>query len=493
MLGIGIGVSDAQAYDAAVDASVNAQFYTLSSPYGDPLIRRRRYTQTLGLSVLNLQGDYVPGGPELSIRGRVRLDADLGQQNAERDVNNQGRFIPGLERAPVDLMYLYVEGNNYLDGHLGFKVGRQYVTDVLGWWSFDGGLARITTPAYVAFEGYGGLEQRGGLPMLSTSRFSADGVFRGDRTGFDANDWTSFQDESQIAPAWGVAAETTGLHWLSARATYRKVINQDTVYVSPFADPGGGFTTVAGSRVSTERAGLSARLGDRDLGAVTGSAVYDLYNQLVSEYAGSLEWYATDQLTLGANYDYFLPTFDADSIWNWFTHNGMTTATGRVAWNINRQLGVQASGGVRLFKTEGDPDEYGAQQLDPNATPDRTTTGQLLDGLGTVSGSYRYGDGNVTLRGMGESGDRGHRVGADITQQQFYDAKHYDTKLIVSLYDWSDGLRPDRDATSFSYVVGGGVLPSNWTRFGIEWEHATNRLVGQRYRVLATVDLTVLK
>ena len=36
-------------------------------------------------------------------------------------------------------MYAYIEGRRFCKGWLGFKLGRQYVTDVLGWWAFDGG------------------------------------------------------------------------------------------------------------------------------------------------------------------------------------------------------------------------------------------------------------------------------------------------------------------------------------------------------------------
>ncbi len=57
------------------------------------------------------------------------------------------------------------------------------MSDVLGWWSFDGALLRVTTPYYVQLEAYGGLEQRGGLP-LSTSRFERQGIWRGSHRGF---------------------------------------------------------------------------------------------------------------------------------------------------------------------------------------------------------------------------------------------------------------------------------------------------------------------
>src|SRR6185295_20359055 len=101
-----------------------------------------------------------------------------------------------------DLMMAYVEGRGYADGLVGFRLGRQYVVDALGFWSFDGGLVRLTTPAYFTVEGYGGFEQRGGLPLLATSRFEADGVYRGDRTSMGLVTWPAYLDEARLAPAY---------------------------------------------------------------------------------------------------------------------------------------------------------------------------------------------------------------------------------------------------------------------------------------------------
>ena len=70
---------------------------------------------------------------------------------------------------------------------------------------------------------------------------------------------------------------------------------------------------------------------------------------------------------------------------------------------------------------------------------------------------------------------------------------YYDTLLILSLYDWRDALRPDDDATSFTYVLGGGIHPGKTARIGLEWEHTANRLVGQRFRLVGTLDLEVLQ
>jgi hypothetical protein len=475
----------AQAYEAEVSASVDAQFYTLRSPYGDPIVRRRRYTQTLGVSVYGVQGDYVPNGPELSFRARMRLDSDFGQRDEERDPAQTSLFVPALQQSPLDLMYAYLEGRNYLDGYLGFRIGRQYTTDALGFWSFDGALVTLTTPVFMRAEVFGGFEQRGGLP-LSTPRWEADGVYRGDRSNLDFNRWPSFLRESKLAPAYGFALESSGVHWLATRFSYRKVITRDTVLVSPFADTGNGFTTLGGARVSSERIGYSLRVSEPGLGALGGSVVYDLYNQLFSEYLATLDFYASNELELGAEYEYYLPTFDADSIWNWFSHRGSQTALGRGSWKAMRALDLSASAGVRIFETEGKPGTY-------DDTGNANETGRLSDLLATLSGRQRWADGSVTLRGLLETGKRGHRSGADVTTAQAFEGGLYDAMLILSLYDWHDDSRPDRDATSFSYVLGGGVRPFERTRMGLEWEHSVNQLVGQRFRVLATLDLTVLQ
>ncbi len=484
----GAAPRSARAYEAEVDATTDAQFYTLQSPWGEPVIRRRRYTQTLALAVYDIQKGPEPYGPELSFNARMRLDADFGQRGADRDPNSEPpRFIPGLEHAPLDLMYAYLEGRNYLGGLLGFRLGRQYVIDALGFWSFDGALLRVNTPVFLQFEAYGCFEQRGGLPMLSTSRFEADGVYRGDRHDLEFNQWPSYLEESKLAPAWGFAIETTGVNFVHGRLSYRKVINRDTVVASPFADAGGGFRTVGGDRVSTERLGYALRAEENRIGAVNGSVVYDFYSQLFSEYRLGLDWYTTGSITLGAEHDYYYPTFDGDSIFNWFSHRGMSTTVGRATFAPSRRFDVTASGGVRSFRTDGNAGTY---SLDGG---DRTTTGSLHDLLANAAGRYRWSDGSIGLRGMAETGKRGHRTGADLTTTKTFDEGLYDTLLILSLYDWTDELRPSRDATSFTYVVGGGFSPLEQTRMGIEWEHSMNGLVGQRYRVLATLDLTVLR
>jgi hypothetical protein len=246
---------------------------------------------------------------------------------------------------------------------------------------------------------------------------------------------------------------------------------------------------VAGNRTSSERLGYSARLDLWDFSTVSGSAVYDLHNQVFSEYAAGLDWFLSSAVTLGADADYYLPTFDGDSIFNWFSHSGMISLLGRGNVRFSRRFDVSLRGGAKWFSTEGDPDVYAS-------APNRVTS-SLVDYVGDFGARYRWTDGSVALSGMAEYGERAHRVGSDVTMKHFFQNGLYDTLVVVSAYDWSDALRPARDATSVSYVLGGGVSPGlrllGTSRFGIEWEHAINRLVGQRFRMLATVDFSVFK
>jgi hypothetical protein len=485
----GLSAHVSHAYESEVEASVDAQFYTFQSPYGEPVLRRRRYVETLALSLYDLHGDAGRGGPSLDFRTRLRLDADLGQDPAERDPNSP-RFVPGLSQAPLDLMYAYLDGRNYFGGLFAFRVGRQYVSDVLGFWSFDGGLVRLGQYSLISLEAYAGFEQRSGLPLLGTPRYQADGVARGSREQLRDDQWTSYLEQSELAPAFGVALESQPFSFLHARVAYRRVNQTDRVVVSPFADEDGALRYYGENRVSSERAGASLRLEDFDLGAVLASGVYDLYLMRPSEYALTLDVYASERLTLGLEHEYYLPTFDADSIFNFFTHSAQTTERARASFVFSRRFDVAGGTGIRSFSTEGDPESYAA-------TGDRGTSPLAHDLFATLGGRYRFNTGSTRLELLADGGAYGHRVGGDLTTRKTFAAGYYDTLVVLSLYDWKDGLRPDRAATSFAYVLGAGVHPGldmlNQGRIGVEFEHAMNRLVGQRYRVLATLDFSVLR
>ncbi|HEY4116826.1 MAG TPA: hypothetical protein VGM56_03170 [Byssovorax sp.] len=532
----------ARAADFEVTGDTAFQAYEVSDPWGDVVLQRRRFLQTLGLAAYNLQGgEASPGKPDYRVVMRFRLDADFGINEALPSSQSGGetnyatsagqgvRFVPGLREAPIDLMYGYVEGRNIANGLFGFRVGRQYVTDVLGWWSFDGGLMRLTTPWFVQVEVYGGFEQRGGLP-LSTSRFEQNGVWRGNHEGFGGDNQPAYSDYpsyqyAEPAPAFGFAVESNGPSWLHGRFSYRRVYNTGESITQQFPDPAadqsatGGYKTISGTRVSSDRLGYAFDANKNDLGGAKGGIVYDFYSQVFSRAYAGLEGYIGKRVTLGADIDYFYPTFDADSIWNWFTHSPVDTITGRVAVKITRRFDVTASGGARIWLSDGDPSAFGDGQCKAlglgtgcyaNTAVDSSNPGlavvgaytrddanrattSSVDGLANVAARYRFASADVGLRGMLEDGDRGHRVGGDLDAEKKLDGGRFTLGGRTSLYDWDDTLRPDRSATSFAYVLAAAFKPASVANFRVEWEHDMNRLVGQRYRVVGLMNLRVLQ
>lgn len=492
--------TNASAFEAEVTSDTAAQAYSLRSPFGDPILYRRRITQTLGLGVYNLLRDEKPGGPQLFVKLRMRLDADFGVEANERRYelgSASSRFVPGLSEAPIDLMYGYVEGRNLAGGWLGFRAGRQYVTDALGWWSFDGALVRLTPP-FLHVEAYGGYEQRAGLP-LSLGRFERGGVARGDRSVAlegSPDTWRNFQ-QAAMAPAYGFAIESAGPTWIHGRLDYRKVMNRGTVSTNALPDVNGNFGTTSGSRVSSDRLGYAIDGTAGKYGAAKAGLVYDLYNKFFSSYYASLDGYVTEKLTVSLDYDMFRPTFDGDSIFNWFTHWGMETATLRASMNVTDRLDVAASGGFRWYKTDEAPDAPSVYQQPggstPTADPEASSPAKLRDTLGSANLRYRWDTARVGVRALYESGDRGKREGIDLSGDKSFRGGKYFALARTSVFDWKDELRPDRSATSLGYVLGGGFQPADFARMHVEWEHNANKLVGQRYRILALLTVVATR
>ncbi len=530
----------ARAADWEVTGDVTSQGYDVVSPWGDVVLGRRRLTSTLGVASYNLQGgDFQPFKATYSVQLRMRVDADFGKRDGETtyDPANLTGYVPGLQVAPVDMMYGYVEGRNLLGGAVDFKVGRQYTTNVLGWWSFDGAMARLTTPYYFAVEAFSGFEQRGGLP-LSSARFESQGVWRGARDAAltaDAQRYPSYQPAA-LAPAFGIGFESSGLNWIKSRIDYRRVYNSGTAFTGAFAFPNagtpnsGGFETVQGLRVSSDRIGYSLSASLADAGVLRGGVVYDLYVAAVSRAFASVDVHINKRTTVGIDADYVLPVFDADSIFNWFSRNPAASLSARVAARPTDKLQLSANAGTKVWLTEGDPASWAQAQCsaggyqspeqlalctrygvdstswytNPNNSLYTFTRAEenrvahaSADLVGNANAMYAWLTGKADVRAMLQTGfgedatNRGRRMGATVSAQQALVPGIFWLGGRVSAYDWHDPLRPDRDATSFGYVIAPEVQPLQFGKLRVEWEHEMNRLVGQRFRVLALITMKV--
>jgi len=176
---------------------------------------------------------------------------------------------------------------------------------------------------------------------LSTSRFEGDGVSRGDRSGLGFGPSPSYLQESKLAPAYGFAVESTGVQFLHSRFSYRKVYQSGTaVLVSRSWTMVVACATRSATALRANGSGTRCVRTSRTSARLMGSVVYDLYNRRVSQYDAALDWYATGGVVFGGNLEYFLPTFDADSIFNWFAHRGTTSLTARADVVFSRQFEI---------------------------------------------------------------------------------------------------------------------------------------------------------
>ncbi|HXN33640.1 MAG TPA: hypothetical protein VN894_17345 [Polyangiaceae bacterium] len=487
----------ARAMDPEVTSDTAAQFYDVRSPTGESVLSRRRFTTTLGLSAYDLlktpPGD--PKAPDMSLRVRLRYDADFGAPSNVTDPTAATTFVPGFSQGLVDVMYAYLEGRRFLKGWLGFRLGRQYMVDALGWWSFDGGEVNVTTPYFVKAEAYGGLEQRGGMP-LSTSRFEADGIWTGNRSGFDKSLYTSFQQVT-LGPAFGAALESTGVTWIHGRLTYRRVYNTGQSNVSEY---GSGVYTPAvydGLRIGSDRLGYAMDAAWSGVGGAKGGVVYDFYRSEVTHAYGSIDGYLGRKVTVSADYDYYVPSFDGDSIFNFFAGEPLNDAGLRANVDFSDHLSVAGGAQVRVFDVQTAPfaPGGGAYAPSPNYSPAATyfpTNGHPFNDGGYLHARWRTGETKIALRGAADIGDEGQRVGADLSGEHVFE-----TRYVVSgragVWQWKDELRPDRDATTVNYVAAVGYRFGPRAQAMVDWEHDFNRLVGQRFRLMLLLTLATTK
>ena len=495
--GVLLSAAPARAAEGEVTADTTAQFYDVRGPSGQTTLLRRRLTSTLGVTAYDLLPRPKEAGqellPDLSFRARLRYDADYGASSDEANSASTELFIPGFSRGPVDLMYAYVEGRRLFHGVVGFKLGRQHQIDPLGYWSFDGASVRLTTPAFVAVEAYGGMEVRGGLPLSGPiGRYERDGVWRGDRDGFAPTAYSSFQ-QAAVAPAFGAAIETAGVTWLHGRLAYRRVMSTGASDVASFAGPG---TTAVydGTRVSQERLGYAVTADWDKVGAVNAGLVYDLYSVAFSSIYASAEVRPTSKLVVGVDYDYFRPTFDADSIFNFFAVYPMNDVGARVRWEPTTKLSFTAQGHVRAFEndTSANLEQPSPYVAAPIGTVLPAPAGTSFAGGGSLGARYQRLDGAVAFRGMGDFGEAGDRVGGDVLGERLLGSR-YVVRGRLGFWHWEDKLRSDRSALSFGSMVGVGYRFFHGSQAGVELDSDVNRLVGIRFRWLAYLSLAVGK
>jgi hypothetical protein len=240
------------------------------------------------------------------------------------------------------------------------------------------------------------------------------------------------------------------------------VQNTGASNLTQFPNGFGASQTYAGDRVSQERVGASVEATLATLGSARAGASWDaLVSRVATAWAG-VDAFLGRRVVLSADVDHWVPTFDGDSIFNYFGAQPTT------------ELGLRAS-------------VQATDDLTLTANAHERRLGDASDALlvpgGQLGARMRWGDGTVGFRGSGDVGGGTRRVGGDAYVRRPFAAR-FTAEGRVSLWSWADDARPARDATTFGYVAGLGWNIAARTRLLAEGEHWMSGLVGHRLRVM---------
>ncbi len=444
------------AYDQQVTSTLWAEGYTVYTPGGEQ-IRRRRFIEDLHLGAWNLlpgSGDPYYRGPRLSIEIGLRLDTDFGVGKYESSPSSDLYYIPGLTPIQVDAMIAHLDARGLWNDTLDVRAGRQIRVDTLSFFAFDGVEARLHLPIGINLDTYLGYEVRGGQ-ILGYDALELDGTDSGGRHGMESDRYPD-RKEPKSRLAMGTELAVSPWRWLDTAVSFRAVgLGQ------PVAD------TRLGGRVF---AGGEPVRGDVRL---VWSPLVDIISEIDSEIAVT-PWHP---LVISIDYHLYRPLFESDSIFNVFDLSPQNDLGGRVEVRINDSLASAVWGFARLAD--------GSAGLDGEA--DKALVAGVGGGFG---GNYRTPTKEISarvslLREWGES-----RIGGEIGGRK---AVFSDRRLWLgvrcSMWHIDDAFSEYLSGNLGGYVFSARFRIADGAHLLGEFEHYLGTDRGQRFYALALLQL----
>jgi len=491
---------------------------------GDLQVDRRRFTQTLSLSIWSIGEErarywspYEPRrpGPRFSLTSSLRIDHDFAAWTSGT-INTGNRILDAIDAVPeleegsiaLDVLSLYVAAEDLLDGRLDVFLGRQIQIGALEWWSFDGVAAAARPGKHAVLEGFAGLRVRDSS-LLGSSTTELDGTASGQcreyvegavvgsgawrpidvgvpgQGNVFRNDFDVCPQRDELMPTFGGAVATEGLAHVTARLSYRRSISRSPGLIGPvdrLDEPDVGFYPnevgqAPGWGVNEEKLTAVVR-GNLEVARVRAAPYaavrYSVLHGLVDEaHAGA-------SLRLGRHaiepeIFYSFPTFDGDSIFNVFSVQPY--------WDTRLTYSLWSAGGalssfVRPWLRHFAPEDPGADIEDSDWAGGLQASAQLRVG-------WRN---SVRVDGFWEDGYGGRRVGSLLGGRwQPTTALGLSTRL--SVIDFEDQVQPSLEGTNLGAQLGATYVL--WPGVGMHLlsEYNHNRFSDDQLRIIAILDL----
>ncbi|MCP4599607.1 MAG: hypothetical protein GY847_03550 [Proteobacteria bacterium] len=317
----------AEAYDQQVTSALWAEGYSVSTPGGN-VISRRRFVEDLRLGAWNL----IPGsdqpyyrGPRLSIELALLLDTDFAVGTKESSSSSELNYVPGLTPIQMDITQAHLHARGLWNDTLDVRAGRQIRMDTLGFFAFDGVETRLHLPIGLGLDTYLGYEVRGGQ-ILGYDALELDGTDNGGRHDMEAD---RYPDRTEPASRLAIGTELSfsPWHWFDTAVSFRAVGLSE-----PLAD---------------EQIGGRFGLGDKPVRA-DGRIIWSPLADLVSEVDAEIAVTPWNPIVVSIDYHLFRPVFEGDSIFNVFDLSSQNDLGGRVDVRFNQKLIGAVWGFIRL-------------------------------------------------------------------------------------------------------------------------------------------------
>lgn len=427
------------------------------SPGTGTIWRRRRLVQTVGFGYAHRLDEARPAGPRVLTRVRLRLDRDFG------DTCRPGRMVcvraheesdladyqPLAREGRVDAPEASVEIAG-LPAGAALVAGRSLRVDPVGMSRLDGAQARVSPASWLRVEAFGGLQVRDATP-LGADAWEPPGSLRLDLPGDLTEDRVEFVAEPSRTWLAGAGVTVGPLRGIVGRATFRE--RQD------------------GDGLVDRRLGLSLGSGLEGPLAATATAVVDLA-QLGIVDARTAVSVRRGPVRVTAAYEHHEPRFDLGTIWAWFDVAPVDRVRLSATWTPGAT--VRVSGGVAGRRV------------------DLGQAGDALDGVLDAALSFRLAGLDLHVSAFGTGGDLAPFAGVSASADRPVHPR-VSLRARASVFHFEDALRSRMHGTSFSEALGARIRVTDQTTLEAEAQHVASRLVGHRFRVVASLGVEVAR
>ncbi|MBN1771930.1 MAG: hypothetical protein JXB32_11745 [Deltaproteobacteria bacterium] len=393
--------------------------------------------------------------PDVAIGASLRWFANPGLAGNATDPANL-RFVPLAQDMALEILWAHVAATHLFGGWFDLRAGRVLHDGPLGWRSDDGAELRFGPFEWLGLTVAGGFENVRGL-RLSGSPFAPEGVERWSAEGEGAERY-----DGNVAP--------------EHRPTLQAMLDGRLGPVGWAAAYRRTWRSVEG-RLAEELLGWEVDVGWGPISGFT-SARVDLSAGLVADATAELSArLGGGRHRLEARYEYFRPTFDAESIFWVFAADPFHEATLRYGFPLVGAL--RGEGWLSARHVEG-PGNSGASGL----------LGPFTDLGGGIGLTLRTEAFSSTLRWKLLRGATTDLAGADWTVRVPL-ATRWELFAVASGWQWDDLLREGGYGVGGAGRAGAAVRIVEGVRLEAEAQVAHDTREGTTFAVFAWLDLGV--